>query len=68
MASAASSTRRRVSSGILMSVRPFSTKDTVVRDTPASVATSALVGRLRIGDPLLHLDGATSTWSTNARQ
>jgi hypothetical protein len=42
----------------LTSWRWFSTKDTVVRDTPASVATSALVGRLAIVDPpLLLLDG-----------
>ena len=40
--------RRASSSGILTSVRPLSTNDTVVRDTPASVATSALVGRFGI--------------------
>jgi len=52
-----------------MSVRPLRTKDTVVRETPASVATSALVGRLGIVETaLLLLDGALSTWSTNARQ
>jgi hypothetical protein len=62
-------TRWRVASGILTFVRPFSTTDTVVRDTPASVATSALVGRVRIAA------GHSSTltprhrpWSTNARQ
>ena len=41
-------------------VRPFSTNDTVVRETPASVATSALVGRLGMRRlPLLLLDGAS---------
>jgi hypothetical protein len=45
------------------------TKDTVVRETPASTATSALVGRFGIVRlPLLLLDGALATWSTNARQ
>jgi hypothetical protein len=44
------------------------TNETVVRETPAAFATSALVGRLGMGRSAPPLDGASRTWCSNARQ
>ena len=63
--------RWRVSSGILTSARRLSTNETVVRETPARAATSALVGRFGIvacWPPRMGIDVGALVRDSNARQ
>ena len=58
------------SSGILTSVRPLRTKETVVRETPGLGRDigAGRSSRASVGCRSSCLDGAPSTWSTNACQ